>query len=224
VTAQLAAGGGRRVTVAPERLQRWLDGFADRHGAFRAELRQPAADLVTVTADDGAVAEITVPFPPLQVGGGTLTSVGAHAGRDRRIGVLLVRLQRHGAGVFHGSELVASKVDSRPVHGRNRAGGSSSRRFARRRDNQVRDSLDAASAVAARILVPAAGGLDALVVGGDRSAIATVLADLRLAALRPLVREPFLDVPDPTLVVLRGTPEQFRALRIVVRDSVPGRG
>ena len=29
-----AAGGGRRLGVAPERLGRWLDGVAERHGAF----------------------------------------------------------------------------------------------------------------------------------------------------------------------------------------------
>ena len=32
--ARPAAGGGRRLRVAPERLGRWLDGVGERHGAF----------------------------------------------------------------------------------------------------------------------------------------------------------------------------------------------
>jgi hypothetical protein len=43
-----------------------------------------------------------------------------------------------------------------------------------------------------------------------------VLEDPRLAALRPLVAEPFLTVPDPRRRVLDDAPAQFRAVRIRV--------
>jgi Actinobacteria/chloroflexi VLRF1 release factor len=43
-----------------------------------------------------------------------------------------------------------------------------------------------------------------------------VLADPRLAGLRPLVVEARLEVPDPRLRVLQQTPRQFRATRIRV--------
>src|SRR5690349_21969199 len=33
-TTLFRSGGGRTLGVAPERLGRWLDGVADRHGAF----------------------------------------------------------------------------------------------------------------------------------------------------------------------------------------------
>ena len=204
-----AAGGGRVVHVDPERLGAWLDGFAARHGLTTCAV---AAGTVTVTAADGAIAEVAVPFPPLA---GDLV---AHAQRQRRIGVLLVRLGGHAAGVFAGSTLVASKVGSRQVHGRSAAGGQSQQRFARRRDGQVRVALAAAAETAVGVLLPAVGGLDAVVLGGDRTATTAVLGDRRLAPLLPLVVEPFLDVPDPRLRVLRETPALFRAVRVHVTD------
>jgi hypothetical protein len=45
-----------------------------------------------------------------------------------------------------------------------------------------------------------------------------VLADVRLAPLRPLVVEPVLDVPDPRLRVLEQAPDQLRAVRIRVTE------
>jgi hypothetical protein len=50
-----------------------------------------------------------------------------------------------------------------------------------------------------------------VVLGGDRRALAEVLEDPRLRPLRPLVVERVLDVPDPRLPVLQGTPDLFRA-------------
>ena len=208
---------GRWVSVPPERLAGWLDRFADRHGGIVKSTVDPSG--AAVTAEDGAVAECQVPFPPLTVDGtDPYGGLVAHALADRRVGVLLVRLGGHAAGVFAGDRLVASKVGSRPVHGRSAAGGQSQQRFARRREGQVRVALAAAADVAAAILVPVASTLDAVVLGGDRRAVEDVLADRRLAPLRPLVVEARIDVPDPRLKVLQGTPDLFRAVRIRVTD------
>jgi hypothetical protein len=57
----------------------------------------------------------------------------AAVAEDHLVGVLLIRLGGFAAGVFEGEELVASKVGTRNVHGRHRAGGSSANRFRRRR-------------------------------------------------------------------------------------------
>src|SRR5207248_2583551 len=95
----------------------------------------------------------------------------AHAGRDRVVGVLLVRLGGHAAGVFEGDRLVAAKVGARPVHGRHAAGGWSQHRFARRRVGQARVAARAAADDAALLLVPALPGLEAVVLGGDRRAV-----------------------------------------------------
>ncbi len=166
------------------------------------------------TGGDGTVLVAEAPFGPVPPG----VSLLEHVRRERRVGVLLVRLGGHAAGVFHGARLVDSKVDRRLVHGRHRAGGSSANRFRRRRDNEERDALAQAAGTAARVLVPRAGDLEAVVTGGDRRALARVLDDPRLAALRPLVAERVLDVPDPRQAVLEAAPERFLAVRLREED------
>lgn len=200
-----AAGGGRWLTLPPERLERWLDGFAERHGPVRP-VRD--ADRLLLTAADGAIADCEVPFPPLT---GDLIE---HALQPRRVGVLLVRLGGYAAGIFDGPALRSSKVGSRQVHGRSAAGGQSQQRFARRREGQARVALAAAADNAVRILVPEVARLAGVVTGGDRSAVEEVLSDRRLAPLLPLLTGRLLDVPDPRLAVLRETPALFRAVRI----------
>lgn len=212
-SARPAAGGGRWVDVPPERLSRWIDGFADRHGPFTTVRDERT---VTATAEDGAVAVFHAPFPPVEIQGPALSSLIAHARAPRRVGVLLVRLGGYAAGIFDGTELLRSKVDSRLVHGRHKKGGSSQQRFARRRDNEVRDVVEHAADLAARVLVPELTELDAVVLGGDHRAIDLVLADRRLVSLATKVVEPFLTVPDPKRAVLEETPSMFRAVRIHV--------
>jgi hypothetical protein len=219
-----AAGGGRFVDVAPERLERWLAGFAERHGDVTVKA---GSDRVTVTAADGGVAECHVPFAPLASSdsdGGpdpdsSCAGLIAHAQRQRRVGVLLVRLGGYAVGVFDGQTLVTSKVGSRQVHGRNSNGGWSQQRYARRRGNQVRDALDETADVAARVL--AGHRLDGFVTGGDRAALATVLADPRLRHLSGITEPRVLDVPDPKLAVLTATPPLYRAVRVRIIDPDP---
>lgn len=204
--------GARTVRVPVERLSRWLDGFAERHGGLDTVA---APDQVFLTATDGSRAWLAVPFPPLDVSAGrVLTSLQAHAARDRRVGVLLVRRGGHAAGVFDGARLVSSKVGSSYVQGATKAGGWSQQRYARRRDNQARAAFAEAADAAHRVLAPEVASLAALVLGGDRPALEAVLADPRLAAVAALPRGPSLNVGDPRLKVLQATPEQFRTIEI----------
>ncbi|TDD68504.1 hypothetical protein E1262_15910 [Jiangella aurantiaca] len=210
----------RVLTIPPERLESWLAGFARRHGAAT---HRAGPDAVVVQAADGAVASCAVPFPPLRPDGAEpYSGLLAHAARDRRVGVLLVRRGGYAAGVFHGSALVTSKVGSRHVQGRTAAGGQSQQRFARRREKQAREAFEAAADVAARVLLPHAAELDAVVTGGDRAAVDHVLADRRLMALAALRDRsaglPHLAVPDPKRAVLEATPATFRAIRITVSE------
>lgn len=191
----------RQVTVAAERLERWLAGFGERHGEVTTTAGPETVELVG--ADD-AHAWIEVPFPPLA---GDLVE---HVRRPRRIGVLLVRRGGYAVGIFDGAVLETSKVGSSYVQGTTKAGGWSQQRYARRRANQASAAFADAADVAARIL--AGARLDALVAGGDRDAVRAVLADRRLAHLEP--SGPWLEVKDPKLKVLAGMPEQFRAVRI----------
>jgi hypothetical protein len=202
-----------RYELPPERLGRWVERWAQAHGGI-AERRGDGARLTFVAAD-GSRLDCEPPFPPVQ---GDLLE---HVARERTVGVLLVRLGGHAAGVFRGRRMLDGRTGSRPVHGRHRAGGSSSGRFARRRVGQARVALEAAAELAVRVLrAPAeAGALEAVVLGGDRGALATVLEDRRLAAVRALAVERVLDVPDPRRRVLEATPDRFLATVVRPRDA-----
>jgi hypothetical protein len=216
MSAKPAAGGGRWVEVAPGRLERWLTGFAQRHG-------EPAVDIspeaVVLRAPDGAVATVEVPFEPLQVAldaayGGLL----AHVTRPRVVGLLLVRRGGYAAGVVEGGRLTASKVGSRHVQGRSAAGGWSQQRFARRREGQAREAAGAAADTVARLLLPEAARLDALVTGGDRAMVDAVLDQARLAPLKARAAARFLPVPDPRRTVLEAAVPQALSVRIRVEE------
>ena len=213
--ARPAAGGGRQLRVPPERLGRWLDGVADRHGPFAASLTEDGA--VVVTCADTTTVTLRPPFPWMP-GPALLTSLTTAARQPHRAGVLLVRRGRWAVGVFDGAHLVVSKVDARQVQGRTAAGGWSQQRFARRRANQTDAVVGAAVETAVRVLLPHADGLAALFTGGDRGLVDDVLADRRLAPLAGLRREPALEVGEPTKAVLLATPEQFRAVSVVIRE------
>jgi hypothetical protein len=193
------------VEVAPERLERWLVGFAERHGGARSEGPR-------FVGSDGETAEFHL------VTGVADTPEGfiAAARGPRKLGLLLARRGGCAAGVAEGDRLVASKVDSTYVQGRTAAGGWSQQRFARRRDNQTRRAWGAAADVAARVLLPHLP-LDGLVCGGDRRAIDEILADPRLAPLVALRVNRFLDVPEPRLAVLEAAVAQARAVRILLK-------
>jgi peptide subunit release factor 1 (eRF1) len=210
-----------RYELPPARLERWLDRWAERHENV-AWTSLGERDVAFVGADGERVV-CEPPFPPLdpairgERAGYEPAPLLDHVRRERMVGVLLVRLGGHAAGVFKGEELTDSKVGSRLVHGRHRKGGSSSGRFARRREGEARAALQAAADVAVRVLVPTVARLDAVVLGGDRRALDEVMADARLAPLRALVADRVIEVPDPRLAVLRDTPQLF--LATIVRPS-----
>jgi hypothetical protein len=206
-----AAGGGRRLGVVPERLGRWLDGVAERHGAFTEVVVADGA--VRVTCADSTTVVLRAPFD-WSPGPALLTSFTTAARVPRRAAVLLVRRGRWAVGVFDGPDLVVSKVDARQVQGRTAAGGWSQQRFARRRSNQTDAVVEHAVETAARVLLPHAAEVVALFTGGDRGLVDEVLADRRLAPLAAVRREPHLDVGDPTKAVLLETPKQFRAVDV----------
>jgi Actinobacteria/chloroflexi VLRF1 release factor len=218
--------GGRWVDVPPSRIAKWAENFAARHGPTVAEAG-PAA--IVLRAEDGTTAACHPPFPPLAQPPGPLDStdavkaLAAHASASRTVGVLLVRLGGYAAGVFTGSppRLVSSKTGARLVHGRSAAGGWSQQRFARRREKQAAGALAAAGDAAAAVLLPCASELEAVVLGGDKRAAATVAADPRLRPVMDRVAgDRFLTVPDPRLAVLRDTPRLFQAIKVHL--SEPG--
>ena len=197
--------------MAPERLGRWLDGVAERHGAF-TEVSE-AEGAVRIRCADTTEVTLRAPFG-WTPGPALLSSFTVEAQRPARAAVLLVRRGRWATGVFDGTELVVSKVDARQVQGRTAAGGWSQQRFARRRGNQTDAVVQHAAETAARVLLPHADSVAALFTGGDRGLVDAVLTDPRLRPLAALRREPALDVGEPTKAVLLETPRLFRAVDV----------
>jgi hypothetical protein len=205
-----------RFEVPPERLERWLARWAEAHGGVDFTAR--GGERVTYTAGDGATLVAEPPFPPVPRGQG-FGPLLAHVARERVVGVLLVRLGGHAAGVFAGRRLVAGRAGKRPVHGRHRAGGQSQRRYERHREGEARIALDAAAELAVAVLLPHLDDLEAVVLGGDRRALGPVLDDARLRPLARMAVSRVLDVPDPRREVLRAVPDAF--LTTVLRTEDP---
>jgi hypothetical protein len=136
--------------------------------------------------------------------------------RDHVVAALLVRLGGFAVGVFDGERLVASKVGSRFVKGRHKKGGSSANRFRRRREEQAHALVEEAAATAAKVLEPWRDRIEFVALGGDRRAVAAVLAarrDLAWLSERALAR--FFTVPEPRLRDLERLPYDLYAVEVV---------
>src|ERR1700726_3344961 len=192
VMSNVAGSGVRWLDVSAERFPGWISSFAGRHGGpgqhgdsgqhgDPGRLGITAGDgAVAFTAPDGAVAWCHPPFGEsfalpagLAEPDEIAAVIAAHARVPRAVGVLLVRLGGYAAGVFAGypPALADAKVGSRPVHGRSAAGGWSQQRFARRREKQANEALDAAAGAAVAVF-GRGPRLDAVVLGGDKRAVA----------------------------------------------------
>jgi hypothetical protein len=210
-SAEDRSAAERIVTVAPERLDRWLTGFSERHGAI--SVTADPAQLIVV-GSDGAQAAIAVPFPPLRADDDPINALLQHVSAERRIGALLVRKGGYAVGVFSGRRLITSKVGSSYVQGKTKAGGWSQHRFARRRSNQAEKAFAAAADAASSVLLPVVDELTTVILGGDRTAVTAVLAASRLAPIQAKSSSSVLPVAEPRLKVLRAFPDQFLAIRI----------
>ncbi len=201
--------GPRIISVAPVRLAGWLDGFAERHGTPAVDV---TADRLTLHSPDGAEAAFPLAWGALSAGD-PLAALVAEATRERRVGAVIARRQAHAVGIFEGARLVTGRHGHHYVQGRTKAGGWSQQRYARRRANQAGKSFDAAAEDVAEVLLPVVGTLEALILGGDRAAVAAVLAHPDLA---PLADERLrhgtavYGVPDPNAGVLAGFGDVFR--------------
>lgn len=218
-TMRPAAGGGGFVEVSPSRVSGWFARFAERHGGILST--EVSGDTVTVRAQDGATATATTGFPPLGLPNGVtpglaVTDFVGHLLAPRRIGLVLVRLGAHSVGVAESGRVLVSATARSLVHGRNKAGGWSQQRFARRRAGQARESLASAADDVVRVLVPRLPDVVAVVLGGDRHALDTLRADRRLAGVFDLARPRVLDVPEPRRAVLDDAAVRAEAVEILI--------
>ena len=136
--------------------------------------------------------------------------------KRRTILVMLLRLSGYAIGVFESERLAQSKVGSRFVKGRHKKGGSSSGRFARRREEQARELMDKASQTLQEQMEAYQGPLDHLLLGGDRL---TLLAFEKrcpyLERLESIRLSRVLNVGRPNLEALRSLPRLIYTSRVI---------
>jgi hypothetical protein len=231
------SGSPRRIEVDPERIVKWVNGFAERHGDLNwssaedpvtSPVTSPVTLSINLSAADGAVAVLEPFAPKPAVGPGGLDGLDrldgltAWATPPEAIALILVRRGGYAVGLGRGPELVSHKVGTRYVQSRTAAGGWSQHRFARRRDNQADALVVSVIEHARRIVLASPTG--ALVVGGDKALVRDVLVDPRLARLVSLPRRELFDLPDPRLVVLTQALRRGRAVRVLLSEPGPTPG
>lgn len=226
-------GGPRTVEVDAERVLRWVDGFADRHGepewsagaepsATESAAREPS-EALHLSAPDGAGA-VLHRWPRAAYGAADSGPAVPRNRRElvswvvppRRIGLFLVRRGGYAVGLADGDRLERHHCGTRYVQSRTAAGGWSQQRFARRRGNQADALVESVAARIAEIVLPAPP--PALVVGGDRALVRQVLRDPRLAALEDRPNRELYDLPDPRLTVLQQALRRGRATRVTITE------
>ena len=128
---------------APPPLTDFSAGFAGVEGLDRMTDAVAASGVGAALFWDGRLLRVVLPPLPLAV---ETQSDGIDAGpllalldAEPVIAACLVRLGRYGIGVYRGERLLASKTDRRFVKGRHKKGGSSSNRFRRIREGQMRE-------------------------------------------------------------------------------------
>lgn len=198
----------RVVEVDHDRLDRWVAGFAERHGDVMI-------DGGSIEGVDGTVASVAS-WRPVPASVADVPALVAATAPAQRLGLLLVRRGGYAVAVASGATLVERKVGRRHVQSRTAAGGWSQQRFARRRGKQADELVTAVTEHAARIL----GGtdLEMLVRGGDRRLVAAVLEDRRLGRLEGLPVLDLYDLPDPSPAVLEKALRRARSVRITLTD------
>ncbi|TDE94133.1 hypothetical protein EXU48_11860 [Occultella glacieicola] len=221
----------RRLEVAPARVARWVEGFAERHDGARlvrpgagrdaapagSHVPEPPPDGVVLLGGDGATAVLTAwPGEPPSA----LDRLPDWAHGPAELVLILLRRGGYAVGRAHGADLTAHKSGTRYVQSRTAAGGWSQQRFARRRGNQADELVTAVVGHVVRMLaehpVPPAGA--GLVLGGDRALAAQVLAEPRLRAVVDLPRRSFHDIGDPRLQVLTEVLGRARGVRVAIRE------
>ena len=168
---------------------------------------------------DGEAHAVLPPFPvedAAEYDGWDAATLVALLERPRTILVLLLRLGGFAVGVFEGERLVQSKVGSRFVKARHKKGGSSSGRFARRREGQARALMDKAAETFQEQAESYDGEFDHLLLGGDRMTLLAFRKRSPLLEGLESIRVPrILNVGDPKLETLRTLPRLIYTSRVV---------
>ncbi len=204
------------VEVEAARFAGWVSRFAERHGGD-VGLDRDDDNRPVVTAADGARAAVDLVVDP--PGAYTdLPGLVAHVEHPHRYALLLVRRGGWAVALADGTAVGDSRVGTKYVQGRTKAGGWSQQRFARRRAAQADSVVGAAAEAAVALLGRGRGRGRLLVTGGDRLLLRDTVAALASRGVTPEVARRRLVVVDPRRRVLDSAAVAACAARIYLVD------
>ena len=212
--------------VKPAQLSPYLESVADACGGWLQEIRslppslvESETGLVLFWSDDRKYV-LLPPFPiDLNQCFPAWDASYLRMLLDRKylLGVVLLRLGGYSVGVFQGERLLTSKTGTRFVKGRHKAGGQSQRRFARRREEQIRELFDKACAVVTTKFADYEKRLDYVFLGGDRLTLGAFLKRCEyLQGLTDKTMGRVLSVTKPRYEALRNAPSQIWKTQVFV--------
>ena len=175
--------------------------------ALAAHARKPRTVGVLLVRLGGYAAGVFTGYPPV-LGAAKVGSRLVH-GRSAAGGWSQHRFARRREK--QASEALSAAADAAVMIFQGGAGGQKG--TAAVRSTSQKRAADGGAA-AGRRPQPRAARLDAVVLGGDRRAVADLRDDPRLAPYFGLATERFLTVPDPKRAVLLESAKQFTAMRI----------
>jgi len=213
-------GGGaapsRRATVPASRTAGWVERFSAGHGGPPALHRDPRGRPLLLAPDGTtAVCDLLVDDTDAY---DDVPGLVAWVQRPHPHALVLVRRGGWAVALVEGTRVDASRVGTRYVQGRTKAGGWSQQRYARRRAQQADTVVGAAVAAATEML---RGQRRLVVTGGDRLLLRDTLAGLARTVPGLPVATRRLDVPDPRRRVLDEAAVAASAVRVAVYDALP---
>jgi peptide subunit release factor 1 (eRF1) len=132
--------------------------------------------------------------------------------RDRKLGLILVRLGRYAVGVFNGDKLVAGKAGTGLVHARHHKGGSSANRFARHRLKQMEYFFTRVEEHAREILSPYLGEIEYVMYGGAHDTLTRMRNQCAFfQSLQPRTLDRLIPVREPRRATLEDALKQAYA-------------
>jgi len=229
-------------------LQKLIEEPSELHAAGHTLYRKPGSCLSSsiissglaaflepyiARSDSGAVVLwdhprgylILPPFPVEQdvtLHGWDLAPLKEIMSKQLVIGVVLIRLGRYAIGVYRGQTLISSKTESRYVHGRNRAGGSSQRRFERRRQKQIDQLFDKVCQMVRSHLTPYDKQLEHLFLGGEAHTIRSFLKHCdTIDHFTPRIRRLLLNMRSPNQASLEEARTEIWGGQVYVISEEP---
>jgi hypothetical protein len=191
-----------------------------------SEVAEKSSTGVVVFWGEGVKAAVSPAFPvsrDVVVGRLDTKPLREVVERNYLVGVVLLRLGKYSMGMFKGYEAVATKSGSRLVHGRHRAGGSSSRRFERRREKQIFEILKEACEEVTERFGPFERQLEYILLGGERYTLLEFRKQCRfMQRMESRILGRVLAVDEPGHQALLRIPREVYKSQVWVREGMEG--